>query len=205
MHRVARLLAGLCLVSVPLVVWSAEPAAACSCLARSEPEQLADADAVFVGTATRVDGRQPGAESSLIDPVTWTFSVESVVKGDVGVEQQVMTAASSASCGLELSAGQAYVVFASANPSKGAGPLQAGLCGGTRPAVPGEQPAGLPVGSTPTHAPTEAAGAGAAASAAADDGDAMPWLVATAVVLVVGASAAALAIRSRRAARRPAA
>jgi hypothetical protein len=203
MHQVARLLVGLFVASVPLVVWGAEPAAACSCGVGTEPEHLADADAVFVGTATRIDGRQPRVESSSIDPVTWTFSVESVVKGDVGAEQQVTTAATSASCGLELSAGQAYVVFASVNSADGTGPLQAGLCGGTRPAVPGEQPAGLPTGSRPTPAPTETAAP--AADVAADDGEAMPWLVATAVVLAIGASAAALVVRSRRAARRPAA
>ena len=67
---------------------------------------------MFVGTL--VDTRQPlvrvpGMTSS-IDPVAKVFEVAEVRKGEVSARAEVLTAASGASCGLEVDEGQTYVV-----------------------------------------------------------------------------------------------
>ena len=88
------------------------------------------ADVVFVGTL--VDTRSPalavpGAASSE-DPVARVFEVREVRKGDTAARTEVLTAASGASCGLEVEQGRTYVVVARSTPDG----LTSGLCDGTR-------------------------------------------------------------------------
>lgn len=105
------------------------PAMACSCLARTSIHHLADADAVFTGRLTDIEG--PPADRlvySSIDPISYRFDVDRVLKGAVPVNATVRSVVSGGSCGLEhMSLGDRYTVFAVARE----GLLRAGLCGGT--------------------------------------------------------------------------
>jgi hypothetical protein len=60
------------------------------------------------------------------------FAVDAVYKGKVDPVQEVVTAMSSASCGLETTVGERYLLLA--RPADGdASALQTGLCDGNRP------------------------------------------------------------------------
>jgi hypothetical protein len=158
-----------------LVVGAASPASACSCAIgaasqRAEADALlADADAVFTG---RLVGRQDpisflGASGSG-DLATLTFAVSRVYKGDVAPRQQVRTAQSGASCGLELSGEGPFLLFAQRDAASG-GILLASLCGGATPQVdlatwPGAPPDAAVDGS-PGPQPPSVAGVAAAAVA----------------------------------------
>ncbi len=133
---VDRLLAVLALAGLVLTVGLAQPASACSCAETDDAELFAQADAVFVGSVIDVAAARPaGPIWSSGDPVIWTFQVREVHKGEVVRTQEVVSAASSASCGLELPRRGTYLVFADAasfdhEPAQ----LTANLCGGTREA-----------------------------------------------------------------------
>lgn len=115
------------LALIGLAAASSTPCAACSCAALVTPvEAAADADAVFVGTFTGT--REPLAMASSADLVAKRFEVHEVRKGEVAAVTEVLTAASGASCGLEVEEGRTYVVVARASEAG----LRADLCGGTR-------------------------------------------------------------------------
>lgn len=93
----------------------ARPAGACSVAGPLPPEQdLVDrADLVFEGVAQA--SQEPTTTGTLIsstDPITWTFTVDKVVKGAASGTQQVRTARSGASCGFTFVVGHRYRVFA---------------------------------------------------------------------------------------------
>ncbi len=115
-------------VAAGALLGPASPACACDCAPLTEAQAFEQADAVFAATLVRRD--EPGGLiRSSTDPVTLTWTVDAVYKGDAGKVQQVMTAESSASCGLEAEVGKRYLVHADAV----GGRLEASLCGGTRP------------------------------------------------------------------------
>ena len=120
----------------------ASPASACSCAGATTAEQFADADAVFTGSLLSRDVDHPDwPTSSSGDPALLVFTAHVVFKGEVHEAQGVVTAASSASCGLELSGKGPYVVFATRSPDLPDGQYAANLCGGTAaldPTVVGE-------------------------------------------------------------------
>lgn len=134
-------------------------ASACSCVGATDAESADRADAIFTGTLTGT--ATPKRSGSSTDPVTYTFAVSRVYKGEVATSQPVGSVISGASCGLELDGTGPFLVFASATED-GNPPLTANLCGGTRPLGSG---------------PGAAFGAGYAAvtavpvAAAGDDGD----------------------------------
>jgi hypothetical protein len=135
------LLAGLAVVASPFL--GLAPAYACSCAAASEKQHLADADVVFKGTLIKrvAPPARDGIRSSM-DPVTYIFDVTRSYKGSTSDPQRVRSAMSGASCGIELSGKGPYLVFASEPAgSKKNRPLQASLCGGTRPIGAKEEPA----------------------------------------------------------------
>ena len=88
---------------------------ACSCVPFSKPELVANAYVIFTGTVTGV-GRGfafgLGCTVSSADPVSVTFDVESIYKGDAPRQVTVSTVASGASCGYEFVSGKRYTVFA---------------------------------------------------------------------------------------------
>jgi hypothetical protein len=132
---------------IAVVVAATEPAAACSCIAQTDAEAFSAADAVFVGKVMRYDSEgQPGSSS---DTATWTFKVRDVYKGKVTRIQEVVSSASSASCGLVIPANGVALVFGTANrtlpggPAPTKGQLFATLCGGSRLVSGGQLAPGL--------------------------------------------------------------
>lgn len=159
------------LLTVPLavaglVLGTAGPAAACSCVTADTAEFVRMAEVVFRGTLTGRDGPdEVGGWSSSTDPVVYTFEVAEVFEGEVAATAEVSSAVLGASCGLEgMEDGREYLVFAGHDDlfGKETDVLHANLCGGTGGAGdarvaeveeitgPGRPPAGDPA--TPTSA-----------------------------------------------------
>jgi len=138
-HPAALLLVGVLLA---LSAWWASPAPAyaCSCASASDAQHTADAAAIFTGTVVADQVDEPGRVRTV------TFAVDRVFKGQVTATQVVTSAASGASCGVELTGPGPFVVFARAEPTG----LTADLCGGTRS---GSAPAGLGTGQAPLPNP----------------------------------------------------
>ncbi|HEX7166311.1 MAG TPA: hypothetical protein VF230_04950 [Acidimicrobiales bacterium] len=135
---------------VSLGVLSAPPAFACSCIGGADEEKFSRADAVFVGSVT-FRHTEEGVE-------LWSFAVDGVYKGAVFSEQPVVTHASGATCGLELTGAGPFLMFTSGRPQgpgvpdRGDGMLYASLCGGSREVAPDGIPAAFgdpepPIGS----------------------------------------------------------
>jgi hypothetical protein len=134
------LAAGLGLGLVPL---AATPALACSCVAELTEQEYADqADAVFVG---RVDDVRSGGATVA------RMVVDEVFKGDVHTYTDVVTAGSSASCGIDPVVGQSLLVFAEyggdTSVDAASDQLRASLCHGTRVVE------ATPIALTAGHAP----------------------------------------------------
>jgi hypothetical protein len=91
-------------LALGLVVQGALPARACSCMMPDPYRGLAEADGGFVGTLVEVD--RPSEITNSGQLVDFHFQVETVVKGDIGDEVVVKSAASGASCGFELPVGE---------------------------------------------------------------------------------------------------
>lgn len=144
---------GLSAVIVPLVlVVGAGTAFACTCVVASDQDHYDWADAVFEGTL--VDVQQPPQKPvmSSMDPMTLTFEVGTVYKGDVATTEKVATVSSAPSCGLDLQGEGPYLVFATTDGNT----LSASICGGTRPVADGTPafgPGSPPNGAPPSPAP----------------------------------------------------
>ena len=97
MRRVAVAATALVLAAIASFAAPVEDARACSCVRPDAERDLARADAAFVGTlvSSRVRGNDGYS----------TFDVESVAKGELEPTVVVRSAASGASCGLELEEG----------------------------------------------------------------------------------------------------
>jgi MYXO-CTERM domain-containing protein len=97
-------------------------ARACSCLVPPPPEQaLAEADAVFEA--------RPFGMSSDDQRARYSFEVDRVWKGDVGLRVEISTALHSATCGRSYRIGTQYVIYARRGQ---AGELTDVLCSRTR-------------------------------------------------------------------------
>ena len=123
---------------------------ACSCVPFSKPELVANAYVIFTGTVTGV-GRGfafgLGCTVSSADPVSVTFDVESIYKGDAPRQVTVSTVASGASCGYTFEVGKRYTVFPWALDGK----LDAGLCRGNVEGTIVAAQYGLPEGHSPRN------------------------------------------------------
>jgi hypothetical protein len=146
-----RLVMVVLLVVALVSAWDTAPVAACSCSQVSDQEAMAQSDAVFVGVVERAPTIPTTGTWSSTDPGVWRFAVESVHKGTVAPDQEVVSALSGASCGLELPEQGRVVVFARTEPRAEAleqavagATLYADLCGGSR-ALAGPPPAELGV------------------------------------------------------------
>lgn len=122
-----------------VVLVGAGNAVACSCAAVSDARYRRAADAVFAGTVVAISDPNPGPGVSSADPITFTFAVERVAKGATDIQQEVVSARDSASCGCDFAQGGRYVVYA----TRDGGTLRASACGGSRPLVQGEPPFAL--------------------------------------------------------------
>jgi hypothetical protein len=137
--RVYVLSVAAALSAVTGVVLLATPAHACSCARASEAEYFRFADVVFTGTL--IDRQEPPWRPVMSsgDPATLTFEVSRVHKGEAQRLQQVETAMSGGSCGLEIEGSGPFLVFA--DHARGGATLTASLCGGTRAIADGGRPA----------------------------------------------------------------
>jgi hypothetical protein len=112
-----------------LFVSGPHPALACSCVPFTKPQLVDNAAVIFTGVVTGVS-RQfslgiPCSVSSA-DPVTFSFDVETVYKGDVTKTTNVTTVVGGASCGYEFVGGKRYTVFATSSNAR----LETNLCRG---------------------------------------------------------------------------
>lgn len=176
------------MLSVPLLmVVSAPDALACSCAVAAFPTQVERADVVFSGRAIERREEAAGIVVGSGDPVTWMFAVDRLHKGAAREEQEVVSARSEVSCGFVFEVGSAYLVFASEQPSDGAGPMATGLCAGTRrlSEVPADNMETLGVGERPP----------AVAEPVAEADPWAPWLVAGLGAVIVGGFLSVVALR----------
>ena len=112
-----------------LFIASPRPALACSCVQLTKPQLVENATVIFTGVVTGVS--RPfsfgfGCTASSADPVTFTFDVEMIYKGDAGKTATVTTVVSGASCGYEFVGGKRYTVFATSADGR----LETNLCRG---------------------------------------------------------------------------
>ncbi|HEY4606655.1 MAG TPA: WD40 repeat domain-containing protein, partial [Acidimicrobiia bacterium] len=92
-------------LALGLVFQTALPAQGCSCMMPDPYGGLAEADGAFVGTLLEVDrGVAPITNSGQL--IDFRFEVEAALKGEIGDEIVVKSAADGASCGLELPVGE---------------------------------------------------------------------------------------------------
>ncbi|HUO45830.1 MAG TPA: hypothetical protein VM470_03240 [Acidimicrobiia bacterium] len=97
------------LVLVTSILTFAGPAYACSC-AMAEPEQMLEfGPTAFVGT---IAGAVPAGQGPVGAQHVLTFSVETVLAGEVAAEVDVVTADNSAGCGIDANVGARMAVFA---------------------------------------------------------------------------------------------
>lgn len=191
--RLLPLATSVILCTVGFALGTSERVAACSCVALTDEEAFASADAVFTGELVDVV-TPPGDSFSSSDPERFVFEVDAVFKGAVFARQAVVTARDGASCGLEISGRGPFVVFARTEPdgiTGGAvsGELYSNLCSGTRELAMRAIPAGF-------GAPTAPA---AGSSPVGHDAGGVPivWFAVAGGVVVLGAVAVGLSSRRR--------
>ena len=113
------------------ILLPASPCWACSCI-EAEPKEYAEsAEVIFTGTVRSVETRME-ADPSIPElgeyPVFLvTLDAETSYKGNVTSTMQLRTATDSAACGVNLSEGERYTVFA----RELGGNLHTYLCSGT--------------------------------------------------------------------------
>jgi hypothetical protein len=149
-------------VAIAAVAVAVHPALACSCVAMTPEEALAQADVAFVGTVAEAPPMPaPAPAKPRVDPfpggapfggeVPFTFIVEGVAKGDVSQPATVVGSFDSAACGMAFAPEERWLVFASLDGEA----LRTGLCSGSVALAPGEEP---PVSLTPVDAEPDEGG-----------------------------------------------
>jgi hypothetical protein len=122
--RLARLLLLTAVASV-LLASPMHVALACSCAGGDPRDQLAEADAAFVGQLIATEGAtSSGGITSSGALITWTFQVDVSVKGELPDQVDVESASSGDSCGFEIPLGRQVGVLLSAE----GGTWHGGLC-----------------------------------------------------------------------------
>lgn len=123
-----------------LLVTGSLPASACSCAVGPPATQaeadarLAEADVAFVGSLESRADTPPDADGVISsgDPAVLTFAVSTVFKGDATARQEVVTARSGSTCGLDVPGRTPFLVFAERDAD---GVLRTSSCGGGTPEV----------------------------------------------------------------------
>lgn len=152
MNRLLRLCVAATVIAAALATTGGGVAHACSCSTQTDANAARAADAVFLGVAGDPERGDRGT-----DPTVWTFTVQTVFKGDVAARQEVITPTRTASCGLAVDAGATYLVFGTrdgdglTSPAT-KGQLSAHLCNGTRVVDATGVPASLGAGDPPDAA-----------------------------------------------------
>jgi hypothetical protein len=181
------------------VVARAPAAHACSCALRPVDDVVGVADAALVGTVARVPDIS-GIRNSA-SPVTWTFRVGWVVKGDLPRVVDVSSSAFGAPCGIErLEQARRVALALHRDRSKG---WTSGLCDELDPAavraMPGRRPHAVDRADVDRAVP---GGTSVPASPARDLRNAWPFVVVGAG-LAVGLLLTAVVWQRRRAAHQP--
>jgi hypothetical protein len=191
-------LAAVLLALAVLVGPGAGPAAACSCMSMTDREAFDMASAVFVGEV--IDYQAPPNPTSSLDEAVWTFGVSEVFKGEVTRIQQLVSAVSGASCGLEIEPQGEYLVFASDSGDPDVR-YTSGLCTGTRSMDAGAPDLAVaptaPLPPAATGDPPTSTGTGTGSDADAGGTSGAGWAVAGAALVVAGA-VGFRTLRSRR-------
>lgn len=103
---------------------------ACSCMSLTKAQMVENASLIFTGTVTSAGSFRSfpvGAGCYRTgDPVSVTFAVEAVYRGEAPRSVTLTTTSNQASCGYEFVSGKRYTVFA----SSAAGQLETNLCRG---------------------------------------------------------------------------
>lgn len=148
-RRLVRLLAGAAFAATLLAGAGSGRAYACDCMPTDAAALFAQADSVFVGTVTAVaiPPSLPGKDPSL-DPISISFTVESVLKGAEMSTAQITTAGNSAACGVAFSVGQRWQINALLDRAVG---LATNSCSGDALLGAGEVPAPTESGGPPTQ------------------------------------------------------
>ncbi len=117
-------------------VLGANPAYACSCIQSNEQENLERADVVFKGTMDDVE-----ATNDQFGERVFVFTPSKTYKGKTSKPQYVSTAGNSAACGVDLTGGGPFLVFANkSDDADSKADLSTSLCSGTREIKAGEEP-----------------------------------------------------------------
>jgi hypothetical protein len=147
------------LFAIGLATLPAQQVAACSC-AQSTPQEAAGfADAVFVGTVVNeqpvgADGGPRGAMAATVPApapfgqIIYTFEVDGVAKGPIGLQVEVLSGGDGASCGMNFGLNERWLVFTTWD-----GAIHStGLCSGNAPLEKGAEaplPLTAPTGGDP--------------------------------------------------------
>lgn len=90
-------------------IWAAAPAQACDCSGGTTTESADWADAVFTGRLVDSRDGPPGRWGNV--PTVLVFAVDTVVKGEVLEQQEIVTSSDSGSCGVLLTGSGPFAVF----------------------------------------------------------------------------------------------
>lgn len=136
------------LVASGLVVGSATPAVACSCVPLTDDEAVGRADVVFTGDWVATEAGLPYPFGDPDEGVRLVFDVDAVYLGEAHERQSVVTPRESTACGLDPDGSGPYLVVArsgeaSRDPVAEEGEVVADLCSGTRLLSDGPVPAAL--------------------------------------------------------------
>jgi hypothetical protein len=131
------------------------PASACSCLPSTEGQRFYQATYVFDGVVLSETLEAGDPTYPYDDKYRYTVAVGRAYKAAVPSQVDVITSTSGAMCGIRLSVGVEYVVFASGDVSDGR--VESHWCSGTRPASAGPPVTTLPDTTTTTPPTTTCA------------------------------------------------
>ncbi|QFZ18981.1 hypothetical protein [Saccharothrix syringae] len=119
------------------------PASACSCVPSTEGERYQRAQHVFSGRVTAVETEQNDPSTVGDDRYRFRVEVQTEYKGDVPPAVDVLTSIHSGTCGITMSTGSDYLIFATGDSSDAR--VETNYCSGTRLAA-----GGPPVTTVPT-------------------------------------------------------
>lgn len=161
----------LTLLAGTMVVMGGRASFACSCAVGDPGSALAESDAAFVGRLVSKEAPkgEGGGMFSSGEQVTYRFSVERSVKGELGKTVDVEAAVEGASCGIEAAPGQRIGLLLYGSKAQ----WTSNLCSQMDPDVlirgagPPPKPDGTGTAPSPTPSPTAQAPRGSASPVAA--------------------------------------
>lgn len=148
------------LFAIGLATLPAQQVAACSCAAVTTDQAAEVADAVFAGTVINeqpvgADSGPLGAMAATVPApapfgqIVYTFEVDGVAKGSVGLQVEVLSGGDGASCGMNFGLNERWLIFTTWDGAM----HSTGLCSGNVPLEKGVA-APLPL-TTPTGGDAE--------------------------------------------------